>query len=203
MRIPKVILIGGAPIVGKSAAARQLAVRLEYGCFSTDDLNQAVRAATSRESHPAFHTMDGLDYREYYTSHSVDQLINDADQYHKALWEPVKEVIKAHATWGSSTVIEGWSLQPEKVMDLGMVEVQSVWLVADRNLFEARVRCKPDFFRGASNEGQMIRHFLERSVIFNDRIRETAGRLGLPLIEVTETDSPAEICERCYCLLCR
>ena len=72
MKIPKVIVIGGAPIVGKSAAPRRLAVRLEYGCISTDDPNQAIRAATSRESHPAFHAMDGLDYREYYISYSVD-----------------------------------------------------------------------------------------------------------------------------------
>jgi 2-phosphoglycerate kinase len=201
MNMPRVILIGGAPMVGKSAAGRLLAARLGYASFSTDDLGQAVRAATNRESHPALHLMDGFDYREYYVSRSIDQLIQDADQYHEALWAPAKEVITAHATWGTPAVIDGWSLQPEKVAALDQGAARSVWLVAGKNLFETRLRGNADFFRGASDEEKMVRHFLERSLAVNDRIHEAAKKMGLPLVKVEETDTPGDICERCYTVL--
>ena len=35
--LPKVILIGGAPMSGKTTLARKLAAQLEYACLRLDD----------------------------------------------------------------------------------------------------------------------------------------------------------------------
>ena len=50
MSYPRVILIGGAPMSGKTAVAHMLAATLGYGCLSTDDLGAAIRAVTTKDS---------------------------------------------------------------------------------------------------------------------------------------------------------
>lgn len=191
--LPRVILIGGAPLVGKSTAARKLAARLEYGCLSTDDLGLAIGAATTAKSHPAFHEMDGIDYREYYVTRSVVELIADVERRHAALWPSLSRVITTHAAWGDPTVIEGWALYPARVAALRLPNYASLWLVADDALLEARVRAATDFYRGASNEETMIRHFIERSRCYNERVREEALKLGRPIVNVTLDTTVDEI----------
>jgi len=63
MNYPRVMLIGGAPMSGKTTVAHRLAATLGYGCLSTDDLGEAMRAVTTKDSHPHLHPMDGYDYR--------------------------------------------------------------------------------------------------------------------------------------------
>ena len=115
MAAPKVILIGGAPMTGKSAAARLVAAQLGYGCMSTDDIGQAIEAVTTPQSHPALHRMVGQDYREYYVARSITQLIADAEVRHAALWPALERIIVSHASWGTPLVLEGWALQPDAV----------------------------------------------------------------------------------------
>ena len=120
MRQPSVILVGGAPMIGKTTTARRLAARLDYGMMSTDDVGQSIRAVTTPESHPELHAMNGIDYREYYVSRSTERLIQDAENQHLAAWPAVESVIRSHADWAGPIVIEGWALMPEAVA--GIIE---------------------------------------------------------------------------------
>jgi 2-phosphoglycerate kinase len=115
MSYPRVILIGGAPMSGKTTVASRLAATLGYGCLSTDDLGEAIRAVTTKDVHPHLHPMEGYDYREYFVTRSPDALITDVTREHHALWPAVQSVIRKHATWGAPIVMEGWSLWPEWV----------------------------------------------------------------------------------------
>lgn len=196
MATAQVILIGGAPLVGKSTLARLLAAQLAYGCLSTDDLGQAIGAVTTAQSYPAFHEMDGIDYREYYVTHSVEALIADAERRHTALWPAIAQVITAHATWGDPLVIEGWALYPARVAALGLPNVVSHWLIADDAVFESRIRAAADFYRGASDEEAMLRHFTARSRWYNARIRAEALALQMPVVQVTAETSVAELVAR-------
>ncbi|MEI7834490.1 MAG: AAA family ATPase [bacterium] len=199
--MPKVILIGGAPMVGKSTVARRLATMLGYACLSTDDLGQAIGAVTTAQSHPAFHEMDGIDYREYYVTRSVDDLIADADRRHTALWPALAQIITAHATWGTPIVLEGWALYPSRLAQLALPNVAYLWLIADDELLEARARADVDFYHGASDEEAMINHYVTRSRWHNERIQEEAEGLGLLTVQVT-LDATAELLlERCVELL--
>ncbi len=171
-------------MIGKSTLARKLAARLEYGCLSTDDLGQAIGAVTTAQSHPALHEMAGGDYREYYVTRSVDALIADAERRHAALWPAIAQVITAHAAWGDPVVLEGWALYPSRVAQLALPHVASLWLVADDEVFEARVRTAVNFYRGASDEEAMIRHFVARSQGHNGRIRKECFEHDLSVIHV-------------------
>jgi len=92
---------------GKTTVAYRLAAILGYGCLSTDDLGEAIRAVTTKDSHPHLHPMDGYDYREYYGTRSPDALIADVSLEHRALWPAVERVIRKHATWAHQALLKG------------------------------------------------------------------------------------------------
>jgi hypothetical protein len=43
--------------------------------------------------------MEGLDHCEYYTRHSVEELLELGRREHEALWGGMREVIVAHSTY--------------------------------------------------------------------------------------------------------
>ena len=51
----RLLLLGGATASGKTTSGTAIAARLDASCVSADAIWQALRAATTRESHPAFH----------------------------------------------------------------------------------------------------------------------------------------------------
>ena len=61
MSYPRVILVGGAPMSGKTTVTSRLAATLGYGCLSTDDLGEALRAVTTKDLHPHLHPTAGYD----------------------------------------------------------------------------------------------------------------------------------------------
>ena len=201
MAEPKVILIGGAPLIGKSSVARHLAARLAYCCLSTDDLGQAISAVTRKRSHPQFHFMDDYAYGDYFRSHSLDQLISHARNSHQALWPAVRTVITNHAAWGAPAIIEGWCLDPHRVAAIRSATVVSVWLVADCSILEARVNDAFDGCREHADEAAKSK-FLARSLWHNDYIKEAAAACQLPTVEVHRAMTPTAVAQRVSAELC-
>jgi len=198
MSYPRVILIGGAPMSGKTTVAQMLAATLGYGYLSTDDLGEAIRAVTTIDSHPHLHSMDGYDYREYYVTRSPDELIADSILEHRALWPAVQSVIRAHATWGAPIVIEGWSLWPERVIQLRLPSMRSLWFVAHEPTLHERMVNAVDFYDGASDEAAMMRHYLARSLWCNSRLKEEVKKFALTSVELPPQAPVHEIVEMCF-----
>jgi 2-phosphoglycerate kinase len=197
MSHPRVILIGGAPMSGKTTVAYRLAATLGYGCLSTDDLGEALRAVTTKDSHPHLHPMEGYDYREYYVTRSPDALIADVTREHRALWPAVQSVIRKHATWGKPIVIEGWSLWPERVTQLRLPSVRALWFVADEQTLHERLVQAVEFYGGASNEEAMRDHYLARSFWYNARLKEAVKQFALTSIELPPRAPVHAIVEMC------
>jgi 2-phosphoglycerate kinase len=198
--IPKVVLIGGAPFTGKTTVACKLAANLGYSNLSTDDIGLGVGAVATRKYHPDLFSMAGYDYREYYVEHSLEELICHTVKAHRTLWPAIEAVIRAHASWGRPIVIEGWSLYPERVRELELPNLQAIWLIADEELLESRIRQEEEFYRGASDEEKMIRQYLKRSHWYSSRVRSEAQRLDMACIELRVDHSPDEVCEQCLYL---
>lgn len=193
MELAKVILIGGAPMSGKTYLARKLAAELQYCCLSTDDAVQAVRSVTTPESHPGFHIMAGVDYKEYYINRSIDELIADAERQHHASWPALEELIRIHVTWGEPAIIEGWGFLPEPVSQLDVPSVQSLWLVVEEAVLERRIRNAKSFLEGASNRENLIKQFLARSVWFNSHIKDKCSALGIPVLRSSVDETVEDI----------
>jgi len=199
MKYPKVIYLGGAPMVGKTTIARIVASRLHYDCVSTDDIGAAIASVTELASHPAFHYMGDRDFREYYVSSSMDDLIRDANNQHEALWPALLTLFRNHSTWGTAAIIEGWALRPDHVSQLSG-DIAGLFLLADDCLVEERVRAS-DFSVGASDEEMMIRRYLERSLWYSAHIRDQVERLGLRSIPISPEMRPREIADQCMRVL--
>jgi 2-phosphoglycerate kinase len=192
---PKVLLIGGAPGVGKTTLGRALAARLGATSLSIDDLLTAAKAVTTPESHPGLHIISAVGHIEYFTSSSVDQLKADATAQHEAAWPAVEKVIRNHATWGSPIVIDGWALRPTKVVLLDLSNVKSVWLVADPSVLREREKQNRDFVRDSPEPDRMLENFLARSIWYNDLIQGQATELRLKTIKQDGATSVEQLCD--------
>ena len=74
----RVILIGGAPLSGKTAAARLIGRQCGMPVISTDHLGEAARAVTTPSSNADLHVCTLIDSRDYYASRLPEQLFDDA-----------------------------------------------------------------------------------------------------------------------------
>ncbi len=203
MRYPKVIYLGGAPMVGKTAVARVIASRLQYGCIATDDIGAAIASVTDAKSHPAFHYMAGRDYREYYITSTIEDLIADMNSQHAALWPAVSTLFRNHSTWGTPVIIEGWALRPNLVSHLSG-DIAGVFILADADLIEERTFAhskSSHFSKGASNEEMMIQRYVQRSRWYNKHLRAEVTRLGLTGISISLEMRPEQIADECMQLL--
>ena len=188
----RVMLIGGSPMSGKSTIARAIAAQLGFSVIATDDLGAAARGVTIPAVAPDLFAMRAEDYREYYISHSVDELLEHAQRSHRALWPAVESVIHDHATWAPSSIVEGWALLPDLVAKLDISRVAAVWVDVPDSVLEARVRANPEFYAGASNPDLMIRRFTQRSVEFGLILRAQTSALHLPLVRLSGAETPEE-----------
>jgi len=200
---PKVLVVGGPPMVGKSSVARQIAARLGYGCMSTDDIGLAIKSVTTAETHPRSHAMDGIDYRDYYAGRSVEQLLDDGMGMHEEMWPGIEAGMRAHADWSFPIVYEGWAMWPERVATLlnDLDEVSAVWLTASDELLEQRVRGAERFYAGASDQEMMIAKYLPRNIKYNRLMMDAVNRLGLQYLEVGLNTSLEETADNCFAML--
>jgi hypothetical protein len=133
-----------------------------------------------------------MDYREYYISHSVEELLEHAARSHRALWPALEAVIHEHVTWACSAIIEGWSLLPDLVAKLDRSGVAAAWIEVPASVLEARARQNTAFHAGASNPELMIARFTSRSVAFGQWLREQTSALQLPLVPLSGAETPDE-----------
>jgi 2-phosphoglycerate kinase len=190
-------------MVGKSTIARKIAARLEYGCISTDDVGLAIKTVTTAETHPRSHSMDGIDYREYYINRSVEELLVDGMGMHEEMWPGIEASIRAHADWSFPVIYEGWALWPERVADLldELDNVSAVWLTASDDFLEVRVRSTERFYTGASDQEMMIQKYLPRNIEYNRLMMEAVNRLDLEWVKVDSNKSLEDIADQCFAQL--
>ena len=183
---PRAILVGGAPLAGKSSLAQALAGRLDMACIATDDLSTAIQAITNAETHPALHDLD-VDgrYRDHDPSHSPERLMDGALAFHRAAWPAIEAVARAHANWDRPALIEGWGILPEFVAGLGLENLGALFLVPDEAVYERRCRANPDFYQGAADEEGLIQSFARRSMLFSRMLEASAEKHGLPVVRST------------------
>lgn len=194
--MPEVVLIGGAPGVGKTTLGRALAARIDATSLTVDDLLTAAQAVTTPESHSGLHVMAHGDSIEYFTTNSVARLIEDASTQHEATWPAIERVVRKRARWGPRIVIDGWALRPDKVAALGLENVFSLWLVVDRKVLEERERANAGYFDRSRDPERMLQNFLGRSLWHNDVIERQAAELRLDILRQDGHASVDVLCSK-------
>jgi len=203
MTIPRVVLIGGPPYVGKSAVARCIAARYEYGCISTDDIAKAVGSVYSALTGNKLDPMAGVDWREYFTITPVDVLLDHDAASRVRIWPAIDRIVRTHSTWDDLLVMEGYALWPEQVTAAGFTATGAVWLTCNERLLESRIRSNVDFYRGAADEEALIRNFTRRSSRYNELMLESAAKRNAAVLTVLPGQSVNDIADLCVSALIR
>jgi 2-phosphoglycerate kinase len=195
--VPRVILIGGAPMSGKTSAARAVARLLDRVVVSTDDLGEAARALTSPETHRDLHAYAHPDMPRYYASFPPAALVDDARRAHRALWPAIEAVVRAHATWATPGVVEGWAILPELARQLPRESTACVWMGVAPAVLEARARDGSEFLSGGEHAERARAHFVARNVAFQRWVRERVAAAGLLWVEAGGDESAEAVARRC------
>lgn len=195
----RVILVGGAPGVGKSTVARAIAARWGAASLTVDDVMVAARYLTTEESHPALHPMRVVGgHVNYFSNAPLEQLVEDALAQEAAVWPIVERLVASHIANESPVVIDWWLLRPRDVALLNNSGVASVWLYLEPAVLWERERRNTSFTAGSADPQQMLANFMHRSLWRNDLIATEAERAGLSLMRLNGTESVDALVDRVF-----
>ena len=172
-----------------------MAARLGIGSLSIDDLALAAQVVTTPETHPGLHVMRRAAHLEYFTDSTMQQLEDDATLHHEAIWPVIEGVVRRHAMFGPSIVIDGWHLTPHRVAQLKLNNVRSGWIVASPAVLEERERTNTHWMQDSRNPKRMLENFLARSLWFNDLIERQARELHMTILRQDGERSVGQLCD--------
>ena len=202
---PTIVLVGGAPGVGKSTIAAELAYRLGIGrLVSTDSIREALRSLISKELSPVLHAStfnawkaELLPAEGAGMTPATGQVIRGFMSQVRMLGPAINGIINRTFDEASSIVLEGVHLVPSATMstenhDFGDAQVISLLLVvrnedSHRDHFAVRER------QTSSKRMQKYyaEHFKEVRIL-QDYLIEQAELDGVPVIDATDADDAVE-----------
>ncbi len=191
----KIILIGGAPTVGKSYLARKLSKSLGIPWISTDTIRSQMRKKVKKKDYPKiFFFGEGTNAvaTDYLTNHTPSQIVKHQNEESEEVWIGVSETINNALEIKKSLIIEGVAVLPylaSKRMNEDK-RIRVAFLV-DENV--ERIR-KTIFTRGlwdkASKYPDSVKEKeVEWVMAFNDYIKKEAKKYGLPLVTIKDRES--------------
>lgn len=189
----RVILIGGSSHVGKSTFSRALAAKLDWNYLSTDKLAR----------HPG-HPWVGSNGKampehvaEHYRTLSVDALFLDVlSHYEKNVLPQVEAIVHSYMSDLSTEclILEGSALWPGFVANLVRENgVKAIWLTASDQLFSYRIFSESNFYNVGEDKKHLIQKFLDRTLFYNQRMREKIESLGYICVDVESVSMADEL----------
>lgn len=186
----RIILIGGAPTVGKSIVARLLSEHLGVPWISTDHIRDVMRLASTRKTEPGLFVPEGYTAERFLTEFSAEQIAEIEWKQGEVTWEGVRQFIVNNHGWKNGFIVEGVGMLPHLVArdfgdDAEDAEIRTVFLVDDA---PERVR-DVVFTRGLWDDAHRYPDELKQKEVdwvlkFSHKIRDQAGKYGYPLVEV-------------------
>lgn len=199
---PLVVLIGGAPGVGKSNLAAELAYRLGIArVVSSDSVRQALRSLISPELSPALHSSSFLAWRsellpgeEAQAKPKRKRVIRGFQMQVQQLTTALSAIIRRNIEEHTSVVLEGIHLVPgfipAKTLQ-GAVAVDLVAAVSDPAVHQRHFTLREvQTFHRRSHESY-LKHFTEIRYI-HDFIVQRARQEGTAIIEMGDFDQAVE-----------
>lgn len=147
-----ILFIGGASGTGKSSVAYALGRFYQVNVMEVDDIYQAIKAITTKESLPATHFWsNGINWMEYGVDGNVNWLIDVSKEMNPAL----QAIVNNHLESGEPIIIEGDFIHPEFVATFSDQKIKAIYIQ------------EPDKDQLLHNyyerEGGELQHFEQRS----------------------------------------
>jgi 2-phosphoglycerate kinase len=189
----RVILIGGSSHTGKSTTAQVLAAKLGWSARTTDHLARHPGRPWKTKLRDIPPHVD-----EHYSTLPTDELFIDVLKHYYRLWPEIKSIITTHATDVTTDplVLEGSALWPENVATLDLENVKAIWFTASDDLFRVRMYAESGYEGASPHERMLIDKFLDRTILYNQKMMAAVRELGLRSLELKEQDTPDELANR-------
>jgi 2-phosphoglycerate kinase len=187
-RLRDVYWIGGGSGAGKSTVARRLADRYGLRRYATDDVMPDHARRMRPEDSPFLAEFAAMDMDERWVSRSPETMLETFHWFRgEGFGLIVEDLLELSELPGPGVIAEGFRLLPRLVRPLLAEPGRAAWLLPTpgfrRAAFESRGSLRQIAGRTSDPE-RALRNLLERDRMFTDRLREEAGRLALPVIEV-------------------
>lgn len=190
----KIILIGGAPTVGKSTMAGLLSKRLDLPWISTDQTREIMRVMANKRDYPKLYNVDGHDAVSFLTTFSPQEIADMEFEQGIAAWPGNKKLIEDDYTWRQGFIVEGVNILPELIPTLETSsDIRPVFLIDDS---EERMR-EVVFGRGLWADAHTYpddvkEKEVEWAVLFSQKLEQSAREHGYPVVKI-EKDSTEDV----------
>lgn len=196
-----IILIGGAPTVGKSYLARALSEDLKLPWISSDGIRDMMRRLVRHKDYPKLFNPEGTTAEEFLRAHTPQQIVDLEIEQSIEAWKGVKAFIDADFTW-KDFIIEGVNILPKLVAEYESEHtIIPLFLVDDD---EARTK-EVVYTRGLWDDAKTYSDDVKPvevkwALLFSQWLEGEAKKYGFPCIKIgskSETVRKAkEIIER-------
>jgi 2-phosphoglycerate kinase len=185
----KIILIGGAPTVGKSYTARAIGEALKLPWISTDTIREQMRKIVVKKDFPNLFVHS--DYNsdtgvKFLTNKSAKEIVKFQNDESMDVWKGVKALIETDYVWGDF-IVEGVAILPSLVKELSVKEkqIEAIFLIDD-NI--ERIR-KTIFTRGLWADADKYPDEVKEKEVewvteFNKYIISEAKKYGYPVVNI-------------------
>jgi 2-phosphoglycerate kinase len=197
--------VGGGSGAGKSTVARRLADRYGLRLYATDDVMADHARRIRPEDSPFLSEFAAMDMDERWVSRSPQTML---ETFHWFRGEGFGLIVEDLLDLpglpglpgrGPGVIAEGFRLLPRLVRPLLAEPEHAVWLLPApgfrRAAFESR-GSPLQFWQRTSDPERALRNLLERDRLFTGWLREEAGQLALPVIDVDITMTEDELVRR-------
>ena len=187
-----IILIGGAPTVGKSTVASELAGHFGIPWISTDQIRTVMRSVVGENDGSALFPPKGYSAERFLTEFSAEEIVDMEIAQGEVVWPSVKHFIDHDYTWTDGFVIEGVNILPRLVTrDYGeQKNIRSVFLVdEDADRIRHVVRTRGLFANADEYSDDVKEKEVEWVTLFSRRLQLESQECGFPTIEVTKSDT--------------
>ena len=189
----KIILIGGAPTIGKSFIARKISEQFKIPWVSTDTIREMMRKIVREEDFPKlFRAMGfGIDAEEYLSTRTPQQIVEGQNAESIDVWKGVEAIIDTDYVW-EDLIIEGVHVLPEFVgkINKSVHKIKTIFLV-DEN--EERVR-NVVYTRGLADDADTYPDSVKEVEVqwvdlFNKYILDEVEKYGFKCYEIGDRNS--------------
>lgn len=199
----RVILIGGAPRIGKSQLAKIIAARLGGHIASTDSIRSAAKRMVKDESSPIFrinrhNAMSESEWLDYF-SNNPDAVLADMNEESRATWPAVRSFIRSFEDDDLVHVVEGVHLLPDLVGELS-IDTQNIIFVgntfqehASNVINHAKDNPTIDWMMGAGFSDEKIMTQAQFSIDMSQYFKTEAKKYGYKYIELGNSSYPQNL----------